>query len=79
MAHKKIIPNKLKDSIIDSLSLAYSHIRVNILNKPIKIWFYREADFLNFGDEITPDIIKLIFHKKCVRVKEDDAELFAVG
>lgn len=77
MSVKKYIPQALKDKIKNSL--LYAHIRVNILKKPIRIWFFREPGFLNFGDELTTDIIERLFNKKCELVNIDDADLYAVG
>lgn len=67
----------VKKNIINSL--IFTRFRVSILKKPIKLWFFREDDFLNFGDEITTDIIERVFHKKYVRTKIEEAELFATG
>lgn len=60
-------------------SLLYAHIRVNLLKRPIRVWFWRSESVVNFGDELTPDIIKSIFKKDTVRVEPNEADLFAVG
>lgn len=77
MQLKKFIPlcfrNKIKNSLI------YVHIRVRVLNKPIKVWFFREPDFINFGDELTTDIIERLFKRKCELVDINDADLYGVG
>jgi pyruvyltransferase len=77
MVYKKYIPLRLKNKIKNSL--IFARIRVNILKKPIRIWFFREPGFLNFGDELTTDIIERLFSKKCELVDIDDADLYAVG
>lgn len=77
MELKKYTPLLLERVIISSL--IYARVRVNILKKPIKIWFFREQGFLNFGDELTTDIIERLFRKKCELVSIDDADLYAVG
>lgn len=77
MVFKKYIPLRLRDKIKNSL--IYARIRVNVLKKPIRIWFFREPGFLNFGDELTTDIIERLFNKKCELVDINDADLYAVG
>ena len=73
----KFIPRSLKDKIKNSLF--YAHVRINIFKKPIKIWFFRELEFTNFGDELTVDIIERIFNKKSELTSVDAADLYAVG
>lgn len=77
MVFKKYSPARMRDKIKNSL--VYARIRVNILKKPIRIWFFREPGFLNFGDELTTDIIERLFDKKCELVDINDADLYAVG
>lgn len=60
-------------------SLLYRRVRVRVLNRPIRVWFFRHPEFLNFGDELTPDIISKLFKKEWMRVEIEDADLFAVG
>lgn len=74
---KKFVPRSLKDKIRNSLF--YAHLRVNILKRPVRVWFFREPKFTNFGDELTVDIIERLFNKKSELVGIDDADLFAVG
>jgi len=74
---KKYFPRPLRDKIKNSLF--YARVRVNVLKKPVRVWFFREPGFLNFGDELTTDIIERLFNKKCELVNIDDADLYAVG
>lgn len=69
---KKYIPRRIKHSI------AARRFAVQFLRSPIKVWYWR-SEIINFGDELTPDIIERLFKKKVVRVEVEDAELFAVG
>lgn len=68
-----IIVNIIKNTLL------FRHLRIVVLGRPIRTWFYREDSFLNFGDELTPDIIQKLFHRRFVRTSIEDADLFAVG
>lgn len=60
-------------------SLAFRYIRVKFFNRPIRVWFYRQQDFTNFGDELIVDIVKVLFNREVERVEVADADLFGVG
>lgn len=77
MAIAKFIPRPIRVRIKNSLF--YAHVRVNILKKPIRVWFFRESAFLNFGDELTTDIIERLFNKKSELTSIEEADLYAVG
>ena len=42
----------------------FRNFKIKHLNSPIKLWQYRESEFINFGDELGADIIRRLFKKK---------------
>lgn len=72
MVIKKYVPKQIKNSMIAK------RFAVRFLHEPIKVWYWR-SEIINFGDELTPDIIQSLFKKKVIRLEVDEADLFAVG
>jgi hypothetical protein len=70
---RHLLPKRLKNSLL------VRRLAVTVLGKPIRVWYWRSPDVINFGDELTPDIITKLFNKKVVRVEVEAADLFAVG
>jgi len=54
-------------------------IGIKLFNRPISVWYFKEKDFINFGDELTPDIITRLFNRDVKRVDIEEADLFCVG
>lgn len=69
---KKYLPKRLKTSIF------VRRLAIKFFNTPIKVWYWR-SEIINFGDELTPDIIWFLFKKETIRVEVEEADLVAVG
>lgn len=70
---RHLLPKSIKNSLFAR------RLAITVLNKPIRVWYWRSPDVINFGDELTPDIMVKIFKKKVIRVEAEGADLFAVG
>lgn len=62
-----------------SFKFNLTKFKTKVLRQPIKLWYFKEEMFTNFGDELSVDIIEGLFKRKVVRSPIEDAYMFAVG
>lgn len=70
---KKVIPIGVRRSLV------VRRILIRLFGAPIRVWYFREKRFTNFGDELTVDIITRLFKKRTVLVDVKDTDLIGVG